>query len=111
MAAKEGVHVLSNKKDFDEALGQDKLMVVDFYATWCGPCKIIAPKVVEMSDRYPDARFFKVDVDELPDVAQEWSVRAMPTFMLFKSGEKLQEVVGANPVALDAAIKAQLEKA
>ena len=60
------------------------------------------------SDQYTDARFYKIDVDEVPDVAQELSVRAMPTFMLFKDGEKVGEVVGANPVALETAIKNNL---
>ena len=57
------------------------------------------------SDTYTDARFYKLDVDEVPEVAQELSVRAMPTFMLFKDGEKVGEVVGANPSALETAIK------
>ena len=55
------------------------------------------------SDTY-DADFYKIDVDELPDVAQELSIRAMPTFLLFKDGQKVGEVVGANPAALEAAI-------
>jgi hypothetical protein len=57
------------------------------------------------SNNYTDARFYKIDVDEVPEVAQEQSVRAMPTFLLYKDGEKVGEVVGANPVALEAAIK------
>lgn len=57
------------------------------------------------SNSYTDARFYKVDVDEIPEVAQEHSVRAMPTFLLFKDGKQVGEVVGANPVALEAAIK------
>jgi thioredoxin 1 len=61
--------------------------------------------VRRFSDTYTDARFYKLDVDEVPDVAQELSVRAMPTFMLFKDGEKVGEVVGANPNALENAIK------
>jgi thioredoxin-like negative regulator of GroEL len=60
------------------------------------------------SDQYTDARFYKLDVDEVPEVAQELSVRAMPTFMLFKDGEKVGEVVGANPSALENAIKSHL---
>lgn len=61
-----------------------------------------------MSDAYPSARFFKVDVDEIPDVAQEAGIRAMPTFLLFKDGEKVGEVVGANPKALQAAIEKEV---
>lgn len=57
------------------------------------------------SDTYPNARFYKLDVDEVPDVAQELGIRAMPTFLLFKNGEKIGEVVGANPKALEAAIQ------
>ncbi|KAK3069019.1 thioredoxin trx1 [Teratosphaeriaceae sp. CCFEE 6253] len=103
---KEGVHNLKNKAEFDSALEtKDSLMVLDCFATWCGPCKVIAPQVVKFSDTYENARFYKLDVDEVPDVAQELSVRAMPTFLLFKNGEKVGEVVGANPKALETAIQ------
>lgn len=74
-------------------------------ATWCGPCKVIAPHIVTMSKDYPGARFYKLDVDELPDVAQELGVRAMPTFLVFKNGEKIGEVVGANQKALEALVQ------
>lgn len=57
------------------------------------------------SEQYPSAHFIKVDVDDVPDVAQEVGVRAMPTFIIFKNGEKVGEVVGANPPALKAAIE------
>lgn len=64
-----------------------------------------------MSDIYTDVRFFKVDVDEVPDVAADLAIRAMPTFVLFKEGERVGEVVGANDKALEAAIvKAKGEK-
>ncbi|OQO09576.1 Thioredoxin [Cryoendolithus antarcticus] len=102
---KEGVHNLASKADFDSALGEPGLMVLDCFATWCGPCKVIAPQVVKFSNTYTDTRFYKLDVDEIPDVAQELSVRAMPTFIIFKDGQKVGEVVGANPTALEAAIK------
>ena len=58
-----------------------------------------------MSSTYSSARFFKLDVDEVPDVAQELGVRAMPTFIVFKNGEKVGEVVGANPKALEALVE------
>ena len=63
------------------------------------------------SDAYPQARFYKLDVDEVPDVAQELGIRAMPTFLLFKNGEKVAEVVGANTKALEAAIKSNVTEA
>lgn len=65
-----------------------------------GPCRVIAPKVVQFSVDYPDVDFYKIDVDEVSSVAAELGVRAMPTFFLFKKGEKVGEVVGANPSAL-----------
>ncbi|KAK7527211.1 thioredoxin-like protein [Phyllosticta citriasiana] len=106
---KMGVHNLENKQDWECALQCDHLVVLDCFATWCGPCKVIAPQVVKFSEAYPSAKFYKLDVDEVPDVAQELGIRAMPTFLLFKGGEKVGEVVGANPKALEAAIKQHVE--
>jgi len=106
-----GVHNLADKSSYQsEIISADPntLVVLDCFATWCGPCKVIAPKVVKFSDEYPQAKFFKVDVDEASDVAQELGIRAMPTFLLFKNGEKVGEVVGANERALEAAIKQHL---
>lgn len=60
---------------------------------------------IRFSDTYPNVHFVKIDVDEVPDVAQELGIRAMPTFVIFKDGEKDSEVVGANPKALEAAIQ------
>ena len=65
---------------------------------------MIAPKVVEFSHQYEKAHFYKIDVDEVPDVAQELGIRAMPTILYFKNGEKIHEVVGANPKAIETAI-------
>ncbi|GAN10953.1 cytosolic thioredoxin Trx1 [Mucor ambiguus] len=90
---------------FKELIAQDKLVIVDFHATWCGPCKLIAPKLEKFSQEYADAVFAKVDVDEVADVAAEYQVRAMPTIMYFRKGEKLGEVVGANPANIEAKIK------
>ncbi|KAF1965267.1 Cop c 2-like protein [Bimuria novae-zelandiae CBS 107.79] len=109
MSSKQGVHNLAKKEDWEAAKAdKDTLIVLDCFATWCGPCKMIAPQVVKFSDKYPDARFYKIDVDEVPDVAQELGIRAMPTFVLFKNGERYKEVVGANPNALEKAIKVGL---
>ncbi|EXJ55755.1 hypothetical protein A1O7_08685 [Cladophialophora yegresii CBS 114405] len=110
-AKKYGVNPIHSKSSYTSSIIQgpaDKLIVLDCFATWCGPCKVIAPEVLKFSnsDEYKDkVDFYKVDVDEVPDVAQELGVRAMPTFMFFKNGEKVDEVVGADVRALEAAIK------
>ncbi|CAL3968344.1 unnamed protein product [Diplocarpon coronariae] len=106
--AKMGVHNLASKAEFAAALKDHKIVVLDAFATWCGPCKLIAPQVVKFSDEFPNAHFTKLDVDEVPDVAQELGIRAMPTFIVFKDGEKFKEIVGANPQALKLAIQASL---
>ncbi|KKA20620.1 thioredoxin [Rasamsonia emersonii CBS 393.64] len=103
-----GVQELKSKPEFESAVAGDKLVVLDAFATWCGPCKAMAPKVDQLSETYTDATFVKFDVDAVPDVAQELGIRAMPTFLLFKGGQKVAEVVGANPPALEAAIKNNL---
>ncbi|KAI5847445.1 thioredoxin [Tricharina praecox] len=82
-----------------------KLVVIDFFAVWCGPCRVIAPKVDAFSNDYAEkASFYKLDVDEHQQIAAELEVRAMPTFLFFKDGKKVSEVVGANPSALKAAL-------
>ncbi|KAF8011083.1 hypothetical protein BT93_J1639 [Corymbia citriodora subsp. variegata] len=74
----------------------DKLVVVDFTASWCGPCRFIAPFLTELARKFPGVLFLKVDVDELKQVAQEWAVEAMPTFMFVKGGKIVDKVVGAK---------------
>ena len=96
-----------SKPEFDNALveAKDNLVVLDCFAIWCGPCKTIAPKVVQMAKEFGNARFYKIDVDEATELAQELGIRAMPTFMLFKSGQKVDEIVGANEKALRESIQ------
>ncbi|EAW13003.1 thioredoxin family protein [Aspergillus clavatus NRRL 1] len=85
-------------------------VIVDCSATWCGPCKAISPVFQRLSNQpdFQNAKFYEIDVDELSDIAAELGVRAMPTFMFFKDGQKVNEVVGANPPALENAIKAHV---
>lgn len=71
-------------------------MVVDFSASWCGPCKLMEPVINAMSSKFADVEFIKIDVDELSDVAKEFGVRAMPTFVLLKQGKEVDRVVGAD---------------
>jgi len=99
------VSSVTSMTEFKKFISEDKVTVVDFFATWCGPCKQIAPFVEKLSKEFDKNNFLKVDVDEVSDVAAEVGVRAMPTFMVFRNGEKVAEVVGANPAALKAAVK------
>ncbi|KAL7104598.1 hypothetical protein ACP275_08G255700 [Erythranthe tilingii] len=72
------------------------MIVVDFTASWCGPCQFIAPFFAELAKILPNVTFLKVDVDELKSVASDWAVEAMPTFIFLKEGKILDRVVGAK---------------
>jgi thioredoxin 1 len=95
-----GVKVISSHKEFRDAISSETPSVFDFHAVWCGPCKDSSKWFDENSEEFNAANFYKIDVDEVPDVAQEVGIRAMPTFMVFKAGEKMGELVGANRQAL-----------
>lgn len=84
--------------DFDSLVksSKGKLIVVDFTASWCGPCKMIAPAYEELSSEYTESVFCKVDVDEVPDIAQRYEVMAMPTFLFLKNGEVVDRFSGAS---------------
>lgn len=99
-----GVAEIASAADFDKVVSVEKLVVVDFFATWCGPCKMISPMVEKFSNEYTQADFYKVDVDQVPEVAQKSEVSSMPTFILFKSGKQVAKVVGANPAGVKQAI-------
>ncbi|KAL7598583.1 thioredoxin H1 [Lactuca sativa] len=73
-----------------------KLLVVDFTASWCGPCRMMAPIFAELAKKFPDVIFVKIDVDELKSIAEDFSVEAMPTFMFLRDGEVVDRIVGAS---------------
>jgi len=85
----------------EEAKTTSKIVVVDFTATWCGPCRLMAPIFAELSKKFENLLFLKVDVDEVQDVTSKWEVRAMPTFLFIKNGELLDKIVGANKDELE----------
>ncbi|ORY95083.1 thioredoxin [Syncephalastrum racemosum] len=94
-----------NLDQFKELIAKNKLVVIDFSAEWCGPCKVVGPKFAKLPESYPDIAFAKVDVDEAPDVAEFCSIRAMPTFQIFKDGKHVDEIVGATLPLVETKIK------
>ena len=97
---------------FDDEIGKHQgLAVVDFWATWCGPCHMIAPIIEQLADEYEGrVKVGKVDVDANQRTAMRYNVRSIPTVLLFKDGELVESVVGAVPKAhLEEKIKTHLE--
>ncbi|XP_076829341.1 thioredoxin-like [Brachyhypopomus gauderio] len=93
--------IIKDKDSFQTNLKNagDRLVVVDFTAVWCGPCRMIAPFFEELSEHPANKDvvvFLKVDVDDVTDVATECGIKSMPTFQFYKAGKKIDEFSGAN---------------
>ncbi|XP_055349028.1 thioredoxin-2-like [Paramacrobiotus metropolitanus] len=100
---------ISEKAKLDKILKDagSKLVVIDFHATWCGPCRQIGPKFEEFSEKF-DAVFLKVDVDESEDIPSEYEISVMPTFVFIKNGKTVDTFSGANASKLEEMIKKNL---
>ncbi|MFV0479283.1 MAG: thioredoxin [Anaerorhabdus sp.] len=95
--------IIKTVQEFDEIVAQQDALLIDFFAEWCGPCKMIAPILEELAISTPSVEIVKVDVDVLPEIAQRFEVMSIPTLCTFKGGVLKQKVVGFQP-------KPQLEK-
>ena len=104
------VHKVASKEEFDDQMAQagGKLVVVDFFATWCGPCVRIAPKLEAMDAEMVDVVFLKVDVDECEELSTEHQISSMPTFIYFKNGEQVARFSGASEAKIKETIEAHL---
>ena len=96
-----------NMSEFNAIIEKDKLSLVDFFASWCGPCKMIAPYLEKFATTYTDVQIVKVDVDDsnFMEAVKKYKIHAMPTFKFIKKGNLVAEVVGANPDKLEQTIK------
>ena len=87
-----------NKESFDKALGEGKLMMVDFWADWCGPCQMLAPVIDQLAERYEGKVVSgKVNVDDEQELAIRYGVMSIPTVIFFKDGKEIDRKVGVMP--------------
>ena len=90
-----------NKEGFDKALASGQLMMVDFWASWCGPCKMLSPVIEGLGDQYEGkAVVGKVNVDEEGELAMRYGVMSIPTVIFFKDGKEIDRKVGVMPIGV-----------
>jgi thioredoxin 1 len=91
---------VTDKSFAADVLNSEKLVLVDFWAAWCGPCRMVAPVLEEIAAEHPETiTIAKLDIDENPATARDYQVMSIPTMILFKGGEPVRQIVGAKPKA------------
>lgn len=90
---------ISSKNFNEEVINSDKPVMIDFWASWCGPCRMIAPIVEEIAEERQDIKVAKINVDEEPELASKFGVMSIPTIVVMKDGEVVNQAVGVRPKA------------
>lgn len=92
--------IVINKENFEnEVLKSEKTVLLDFWASWCGPCRMVSPIVDEIAEEYPEYKVGKVNVDEQPELAAAFEVMSIPSLFVLKDGKVVNSSVGAKPKA------------
>lgn len=86
------------KDNFDEIKSSEKRVLLDFYADWCGPCRMVSPLVEKIAEDYPEYLVCKINVDEEPELAAAFSVSSIPTLVVLENGKIINQSVGAKPL-------------
>ena len=87
-----------NKNNFqNEIMDSEKTVLLDFWASWCAPCRMVVPIIEEIAGERPDIKVGKINVDEQPELASEFSIMSIPTLVVMKNGKMVQQVSGARP--------------
>lgn len=91
--------IVNSTEEFDNMLANNKLVLVDFWATWCTPCKMVAPIIDQLAEQYAGKiTVAKVDVDQQQDLAVRYGIQTIPTIMLFKDGKFVAKEIGVKPI-------------
>lgn len=96
---------IADTAEFDKHIKGATLTIVDFYADWCGPCRVVAPRFAQLAEQNPQIKFLKVNVDTCKEVSSREEVRAMPTFKCYKNGSVIKTIVGADIKAIENVIR------
>ena len=96
---------IANLTELAKLTNENQVIVIDFYTTWCGPCKAIEPYFQQLSETYKNYTFVKVDADEAEDVCDKYQVNSMPTFILLKNDIEIGRVSGASRTSLETLLK------
>lgn len=86
--------ILKNKDEFSQIINENDIIVVDFFATWCGPCKMLAPVIENVEKVLSNVKFIKVDIDQFNDLASEYRIQSVPTLIFIKNKEIVAKSVG-----------------
>ena len=86
-----------NKEGFDKAISAGGITMVDFWASWCGPCRMVSPVIDEIAGERSDIKVGKINVDEQPELARQFGVMSIPTLIVMKNGQIVSKAAGARP--------------